>query len=133
MIKVILQAEYIFDISKLKTDNTFIFVIDKGRVNDIILNNVYPEKKEKTKKEKKENNKEKKEEKRKEQGENKEELDPSPLALLILRSAQFRTSLTDGLPIVSELPSVQFRASPQGARGIFNFLWIATDLWPSQR
>lgn len=36
-----------FDISQLKTDNTFIFVIDEGRVNDIILNNIYPEKKKK--------------------------------------------------------------------------------------
>ena len=52
-----------FDISRLKSENIFIFVIDEGKVNDIILNNVYPEKKEKAKKE---NNKEKKEKKKKE-------------------------------------------------------------------
>ena len=42
-----------FDITKLKSDNTFIFVIDEGKVNDIVLNNVYPEKKKKEKKENK--------------------------------------------------------------------------------
>ena len=62
-----------FDITKLKIDNTFIFVIDEGKVNDIVLNNIYPEKK------KKEN---KKQEKNKEQEENKEESDPSPLTPL---------------------------------------------------
>ena len=36
-----------FDITKLKSDNTFIFVIDEGKVNDIILNDIYPEKKKK--------------------------------------------------------------------------------------
>ena len=52
-----------FDISKLKSENIFIFVIDEGRVNDIVLNNVYPEKKEKEKKENKDKEKYKEEEK----------------------------------------------------------------------
>lgn len=46
-----------FDIGKLKSENIFIFVIDEGKVNDIILNNIYPEKKNKKKLNKKEESK----------------------------------------------------------------------------
>lgn len=46
-----------FDISKLRSDNIFIFVIDEGKVNDIVLNNIYPEKKSNKKLNKKEESK----------------------------------------------------------------------------
>lgn len=63
-----------FDITKLKSDNTFIFVIDEGKVNDIVLNNVYPEKKKKKSKkyEEKRENKDKEKYKEEEKSSKKE-------------------------------------------------------------
>jgi len=122
-----------FDISKLRTDNIFIFVIDEGKVNDIILNNIYPEKKNKKKLNKKEEGKkiEKTEDNNKNKDTNKTETNKNREKEEIKEKEEIEGKNKKKKPNQEQIiknneqnPS-PLTSLPQGARGNFNLQFPA--------